>query len=519
MREPQNIFQYIRRSFKRGGLKDGAARLYENKWCVKAVFQSLTPLAQQYIMRMTIANKSNNVFGADELNSWVGPGAPKVFSELRDLRIVNVRKKDGKRLIKMNSRFCEQLRSLLCDREVDMPFKKIKTKMSFEECRKSVEAQSEKKWHDVLKFLLADQMQISESLDIVQVQTGVDLNVKLLFYWAELVRYQCTECMVFVSPDARKCPECTLRFRKDKHRFRDGASDMPRQMTGKAYNFVLKARSNQAWTVIQAMLENASNDPDKTIALVSLFLMLAYCKSGHGYELASLNETQRGCITQLKSLGFIALVTQREFFPSDFIIDMPFGAVFRKSRQAGLAKSKEENRLKIVVETNFKVYAYTESELDKLLLRQFVYEEDSMPNMTIGKIKRDIVCVAFNKGIRPKQIIKYLEDHLHEKTHPQIPINVEEQIGLWYKELNPVDMENVTVYSDFESNVEFNIWKAFAEENDVLVDSERVDRPDPASGRSLSRLVVEEEADELMIEFSRQRKQGNTSATAVNLVE
>ena len=121
MREPQNIFQYIRRSFKRGGLKDGAARLYENKWCVKAVFQSLTPLAQQYIMRMTIANKSNNVFGADELNSWVGPGAPKVFSELRDLRIVNVRKKDGKRLIKMNSRFCEQLRSLLCDREVDMP--------------------------------------------------------------------------------------------------------------------------------------------------------------------------------------------------------------------------------------------------------------------------------------------------------------------------------------------------------------------------------------------------------------
>ena len=76
-----------------------------------------------------------------------------------------------------------------------------------------------------------------------------------------------------------------------------------------------------------------------------------------------------------------------------------------------------------------------------------------------------MVCVAFNKGIRPNQIIKYLEDHLHEQTHPQIPINVEEQIGLWYKELNPVDTENVTVYSDFESNAEFDICKR----NDVRV--------------------------------------------------
>lgn len=523
LREPEDIFQYIRRSFKRGALKDnGAALLYQNKWCVKAVFQSLSSLAQQYILRIAIVGKSNNIFGADELNSWVRPGAPKVFIELRDLRIVNRRKKNGKVLIKLNAQFCEQLRALLCEKEVGLPFAQVPTKFTFEECKKSVENQSEKKWHEVLKFLLADQMQISESLDIVQVKANVDLNVKMLFYWAELVRYQCTECMIFVPPNTRKCPGCTYKFREDTNRFRDGASDMPRQMTGKAYNFVLKARSNQAWTVVQAILENACEDTEKTISLLALFLMLGYCRSGHGYDFTNLNLAQKECIVQLRSLGFIALVTKREFFPSEFIINMPFGAVFRKARHPSLMGASEKNdpnRLKIVVETNFKVYAYTKSELDKLLLRQFVHEEDSMPNMTIGKIKRDMVCVAFNKGIRPRQIIKYLEDHLHEHTHPKIPINVEEQIGLWYKELNPVDTENVTEYSDFESNEEFDIWKTFAEENDVLIDFERVDYPDPNSRRSLSRLIIEEEADDLMIEFSRQRKQGTTSATAVNLTE
>lgn len=68
----------------------------------------------------------------------------------------------------------------------------------------------------------------------------------------------------------------------------------------------------------------------------------------------------------------------------------------------------------LIVETNFKVYAYTSSPIYRELFKRFMTIEYIFPNMIAATITRDKLQKAFQQGgITAKQIIDFLESHSH----------------------------------------------------------------------------------------------------------
>jgi transcription initiation factor TFIIH subunit 4 len=75
----------------------------------------------------------------------------------------------------------------------------------------------------------------------------------------------------------------------------------------------------------------------------------------------------------------------------------------------------EEGRC-IIIETNYKMYAYTTSVLQEQVLRLFTEVDYKLPHMLIGVITRKSVRRALTIGITATQIIDYLYMH----AHPQV---------------------------------------------------------------------------------------------------
>ena len=69
--------------------------------------------------------------------------------------------------------------------------------------------------------------------------------------------------------------------------------------------------------------------------------------------------------------------------------------------------------MNLIVETNFRIYAYTQSSLHESLLRLFARVEYKLPNMIVGTLTEDSIKSAFNSGIKKEQIIKFLNKNIH----------------------------------------------------------------------------------------------------------
>ena len=78
----------------------------------------------------------------------------------------------------------------------------------------------------------------------------------------------------------------------------------------------------------------------------------------------------------------------------------------------------EESQHFLVVETNFRVYAYTSSELQLAILSTFSEIDKRFEHMAVAKITRSSVRRALQCGIDSEQIITYLREHSHAQMTP-----------------------------------------------------------------------------------------------------
>ena len=95
----------------------------------------------------------------------------------------------------------------------------------------------------------------------------------------------------------------------------------------------------------------------------------------------------------------------------------------------------------IVLETNYRLYAYTASALQIAVLNLFTDMLFRFDNMVCGQLTQESTKDAFDAGITADQIISYLTAHAHPQmikngescnlTNP-LPASVRDQIRLWY---------------------------------------------------------------------------------------
>jgi len=76
----------------------------------------------------------------------------------------------------------------------------------------------------------------------------------------------------------------------------------------------------------------------------------------------------------------------------------------------------------IMVETNFRVYAYTTSKLALAILHMFTRPDYRLPNLYVGTLSMASVRSALSSGISANQIVSYLQHNAHPHVANRIPV-------------------------------------------------------------------------------------------------
>ncbi|KAL9714490.1 RNA polymerase II transcription factor B 52 kDa subunit [Leucoagaricus gongylophorus] len=126
----------------------------------------------------------------------------------------------------------------------------------------------------------------------------------------------------------------------------------------------------------------------------------------------------------------------------------------------------------IVLETNYRIYAYTDNPLQTAVLNLFVSLKYRFPNLVVGMITRDSVKKALMNGITADQIISYLVTHAHpqmRKNNPLLPVTVQDQIRLWELEKNRLKSSEGYLYTSFTSQADYELVLNYARQLDVVL--------------------------------------------------
>ncbi|KJP87384.1 hypothetical protein AK88_02941 [Plasmodium fragile] len=107
----------------------------------------------------------------------------------------------------------------------------------------------------------------------------------------------------------------------------------------------------------------------------------------------------------------------------------------------------------LIVQSNFKVYLYTNSTLKINILSHLCELQARTPNMVVGILTRRSVLNAYNSDITANQIIKFLESYAHpgkSNFKSSIPVNVITQLKLWESERHRLTLDDAIVFKSFE---------------------------------------------------------------------
>lgn len=216
------------------------------------------------------------------------------------------------------------------------------------------------------------------------------------------------------------------------------------------FRFLLEGSFEQVWVLIRDVVVNEFRGEE--VVVYEFLFRVCFCEVGMGYLMGRLKERWRVLVGRLEELG-VVMVDGECFFPTQLGVDL-IGAASRfggeGDRDEGSVKGKTAGSVKVIVETNFRVYAYTTSSFQVNLLSLFCHLAYRLPNLVVGYLTRDAVRQALTNGISAAQIIGYLNSHAYvEKGCMQVPANVADEIRLWEAEEERLQTDDAVFLNEF----------------------------------------------------------------------
>ena len=128
---------------------------------------------------------------------------------------------------------------------------------------------------------------------------------------------------------------------------------------------------------------------------------------------------------------FLSLRTAGRFYPTRLALNIASG------EKKGILERHRDGY--IVIETNYRIYAYTSSDLQVSLIGLFAEPLYRFPNLSVNIVTRDSCRQAFKGGISAAQIIRFLRMHAHPRQveekmkakMPAIPATVVDQVSIF----------------------------------------------------------------------------------------
>ncbi|CCC06707.1 unnamed protein product [Sordaria macrospora k-hell] len=271
-------------------------------------------------------------------------------------------------------------------------------------------------------------------------------------------------------------------------------------ITQAGFTFLLQESNAQVWTLLLLWLEAADHAADSgmdSIDMLSFLFMLSSLELGTAYDTSALTETRRNMLPSLVDFGLIYFPRDtRQFFPTRLATTLtstasalrtvssaftaatanpsgePGTTTSTSGGPAGATPADKTGTSKgIIIETNYRIYAYTTSPLQIAVLALFCQLNMRFPNMVSAALR------AIGFGITADQIISYLHAHAHQQMVREatvtgktvLPPTVVDQIRLWQLENERMQTTAGFLFKDFESTEEYAALSRYAEEIGVLV--------------------------------------------------
>ncbi|KNA21550.1 hypothetical protein SOVF_042080 isoform A [Spinacia oleracea] len=426
--------------------------LYANPFICEAILRSLPPLAKKYVLQMMYIDAP---IPAKSLEEWVLPdGLSKhrvAIDRLIQLRVLSEtvdRKKETS--YEMNKKFQINLQKQLIHGGI-LPREPMASSSVILPSSEELEIYALEQWEHFLLHLISSNQ---------------------------------SEKLTNFSSSMMKVFQRGLLSQRDKEASR---------LTEYGFQFLLMETNAQLWYIIREYIANAEERGVDPANIISFLLELSFHETGQAYNINTLNEVQLNTIKDLSDLGLVKLQQGRKeswFLPTKLATTLSVSLSDTATRKQGY----------VVVETNFKMYAYSTSKLHCEIMRLFARIEYELPNLIVGAINKESLYNAFDNGITSDQIVSFLQQNAHPRVAekvPTVPENVTDQIRLWESDLNRVEMAPAQFYDEFPSKDLFEAVCDFAREYGALLwdDSKKM------------QLVVKGELHNEMREFLRRQKQ------------
>ncbi|KAI8340757.1 RNA polymerase II transcription factor B subunit 2 [Chlamydoabsidia padenii] len=265
------------------------------------------------------------------------------------------------------------------------------------------------------------------------------------------------------------------------------------QITNKGFQFLLQDVNTQVWAFLLQYLDMAEVLQMDLVEVLNFLFQLGSSELGENYSVEPLTLTQQQMLEDLRDYGIVYQRKRgsRRYYPTRLATTLTSGnaavagSSLKKTQNKDHASNvpsnstgskidteEEEEQGFVILETNYRVYAYTDSPLQIAVLNLFVQLQSRFRNMVAGVITRDSVRNALIKGITADQIISYLQSHAHpqmRKRVPILPLTVVDQVRLWEMERNRLKSTPAYLYHEFNVQNDFDAAEKHAKDIGVLL--------------------------------------------------
>ncbi|KAA3671832.1 transcription initiation factor TFIIH subunit 4, partial [Paragonimus westermani] len=221
---------------------------------------------------------------------------------------------------------------------------------------------------------------------------------------------------------------------------KDDTADNPVGITKHGFHFLLMTRQAQVRMFLLHFFDYLKETKKNLVAALQFVFQLSFLSPDKSYPVDALTPPQQEILQQMRELG---LAYQRKrSAPRFYVTQLAVGLTGCRSDQpvsssgsvigavpTGVSDPKMDSDIGghynqlvascsmdvgyILLETNFRLYAYTDSPLRTALLSLFSKIRARFPNLVVADITRDSVREALVRGITADQIISYLTTNAH----------------------------------------------------------------------------------------------------------
>lgn len=255
-------------------------------------------------------------------------------------------------------------------------------------------------------------------------------------------------------------------------------------ITQAGFTFLLQEANAQVWTLLLLWLEAADMAvAGQSVDMLSFLFVLASLELGRAYDTEALADSRKNMLPFLVDIGLIFVPSHQpqQYFPTRLATTLTSSSSALRSVSEGFAAVAGAEggaaRGSIILETNYRVYAYTSNPLQIAVLALFSNLKMRFHEMVSGRLSRESVRRATSYGITSDQIINYLATHAHEQMKrraltggkPVLPPTVVDQIRLWQLENERMKTTGGFLFKDFDDPGEYEACAGYASEIGVCV--------------------------------------------------